>query len=250
MTALSRKARLAVFARSFAIQGSFNYRTLIGNGFAFALLPALREIFRGRPADFREAVERHSGLFNSHPYLSGIALGAVATLEDDGANPAVVERFKSALRGSLGSLGDSIVWAGWRPVCALLALLLLLFGAPWWVVVLVFLTVYNAGHLALRGWAFRLGFSSGREVGEQLRRAPLSEVQRGVARGGAFLLGCLLPLAAVGGLVSGRPLPVVTIVLAAVAAIIGLAAGHRVRTPVVLALAGFMLVGLVYEVVS
>lgn len=249
MTALSRQARLAVFARSFAIQGSFNYRTLIGNGFAFALLPALREIFRGRPADLREAVDRHTRVFNSHPYLSGIALGAVATLEGDGASPVVVERFKSALRGSLGSLGDSIVWAGWRPVCTLLVLLLLLIGVPWWATVLVFLGVYNAGHLALRGWAFRLGLSSGRAVGEQLRRAPLSKVQGGISRAGAFLLGCLLPIAVAGGLVSS-PMPPATIVLAVGAAVLGLGAGHRVRTPAVLALAGFMLVGLAYEVVS
>lgn len=249
MTALSRRARLAVFARSFAIQGSFNYRTLIGNGFAFALLPALREIFRDRPAEFRDAVDRHSRIFNSHPYLSGIALGAVANLETDGADPDVVERFKSALRGSLGSLGDRLVWAGWRPACALLALLLLFAGAPWWTALLTFLVIYNAGHLAIRVWAFRLGLAGGRDVGEQLRRAPLGELQNVIAASGAFLLGLLLPLAAAGGFVSS-PVPLATTVLAFAGAALGLSLGHSLRGAVVIVLAGFTLAGLVYEVVT
>jgi hypothetical protein len=33
-----------VFLRSFAIQGSWNYRTLQGSGFAFALMPVLRYV--------------------------------------------------------------------------------------------------------------------------------------------------------------------------------------------------------------
>src|SRR5690606_32454688 len=65
----------------FAIQGSWNYRTLIGTGFAFALLPLLRSRYRGDPARLRESLERHASLFNSHPYLAPVALGAVAQLE-------------------------------------------------------------------------------------------------------------------------------------------------------------------------
>ncbi|MGH7551559.1 MAG: PTS system mannose/fructose/sorbose family transporter subunit IID, partial [Longimicrobiales bacterium] len=177
----SRRARLEMFARSFAIQGSWNYRTLIGNGFAFALLPALREIFRGRPADFHAAVERHTRIFNSHPYLVGLALGAVARLEAEGATPAVVDRFKSAVRGSLGSLGDRLIWAGLRPATGLLALALLFAGLPWWLAVLVFLSVYNIGHVALRIWGFQLGFRYGKSVGEHVSRSHLAEAQAGIA---------------------------------------------------------------------
>ena len=125
--------RLAIFARSLVIQGSWNYRTLIGGGFAFALLPLLRAIHRAEPERLREAVERHAVLFNSHPYLASIALGAVAVLEESREDPRLIERFKAALRGSLGTLGDQLVWAGWRPVCVLLALALLMDGAAWWV---------------------------------------------------------------------------------------------------------------------
>ena len=59
-----------VLIRSLSVQGSWNYRTLIGSGFAYALLPALRFIYRDRPAELQAAVRRHTELFNSHPYLS------------------------------------------------------------------------------------------------------------------------------------------------------------------------------------
>lgn len=236
-----------MFLRSFAIQGSWNYRTLIGTGFAFALLPALREIFRGRPAELQAAVERHTDVFNSHPYLSGVALGAVARLEQEGADPGLIARFKAAVRGSLGSLGDRLVWAGWRPTCMLLALILLFLGETWWVAILVFLILYNAGHLLVRVWGFQLGLRYGRMVGEHLRRAQLADIQRFIASAGAFLLGFLLPVVATGGLVSVN-LPRELSLVALLAAAVGVRFGGRVRRPVVVALAGIAIFGLVLQV--
>jgi PTS system mannose-specific IID component len=93
VSAVDRRVRLRVLLRSFAIQGSWNYRTLLGTGFGFALLPALRAIYAGRPDALQEAVRRHTTLFNCHPYLAGVALGAVARLEDEGTPPETVERF-------------------------------------------------------------------------------------------------------------------------------------------------------------
>jgi len=240
---LGRRVRAAVFLRSLAIQGSWNYRTLLGTGFAFALLPVLRALYRDDPERLREAVERHSQIFNSHPYLAPMALGAVATLEAGGEDAAVVERFKAAVRGSLGTLGDRLVWAGWRPVCLLFALALLLAGAAWWVGVVVFLAIYNAGHFLLRVWSYRLGLREGKWVGERLRRYPLGKAQRLLAEVGAFLVGLVLPLAVTGGLVGvefGPP----WIAAAAVAAVLGIGLGSGIRTPIVLCLAVFAFVGL------
>lgn len=256
---MSRPSRLvsaAVFLRSFAIQGSWNYRTLIGTGFAFALLPLLRSRYRGDPATLRESLERHAALFNSHPYLAPIALGAVAQLEADGADPVLVDRFKAAVRGSLGSLGDRLVWAGLRPVCVLFALTLASVGAPWWVPVAVFLIAYNAGHLFLRTWSYRLGLRRGKEVGERLRHSFLGPAQRILTVCGAFLTGLLLPLAVAGGALRGlgplaeRPLPLPWIVAAAAAAFLGLRFGSAVRLPVFLALVAFAILGTVLRGVT
>ncbi|HSJ23072.1 MAG TPA: PTS system mannose/fructose/sorbose family transporter subunit IID [Longimicrobiales bacterium] len=199
-----RSVLLHVFLRSFAIQGSWNYRTLQGSGFAFALLPALRYVHRDSRERLEEAVQRHTHLFNAHPYLSGVALGAVARLEADGVDPALIERFKNALRSSLGALGDRVVWAGWRPACLLLALVVLLVTESAAAAVLLFLVIYNSGHLALRWWGLRVGIEHGRHVGEQLRQAPLLRWHRQVVGAAMLLLGIALPLVVTGALTERR----------------------------------------------
>lgn len=234
--------RFRVFLRSFAIQGSWNYKTLIGTGFGFALLPALRVIYAGRPEALQDAVRRHTMLFNCHPYLAGIALGAVARLESEGESPELIDRFKGALRSALGSLGDRMVWAGLRPCCLLLALALLLLGAPWWMVIIVFLTVYNTAHIALRWWALSAGWSAGRKVAERLRASNLERFHEGFAHAGAFLLGMILPLIAVGALTGDR-LSTPWVAAGFAAAIIGLRFGSKVRNPLMVALVIMALIG-------
>lgn len=223
-----------VLLRSLLIQGSWNYRSLIGNGFAYAILPALRYIYRGRPAELQAAVTRHTELFNSHPYLSPLALGAVSVLEDVEA-PEVVARFKSAVRGSLGTLGDRLVWSGWRPVCALFALLLVALGASWWIALLAFLVIYNTGHFALRWSSFRFGLMYGKQVGEQLRKKPVQKAQHALDFAGALLIGVLLPLMIARPVFPGWGGAFWTAALA-LAAVLGLRFGGRVRTPVALVL--------------
>lgn len=240
--ALPLRARLAMLLRSFAVQGSFNYRTLIGSGFAWVLLPALRHTYRGRADELDEAVRRHQAPFNSHPYLVGIAAGAVSRLEQEGAPPPVIDRFKGALRGSLGAIGDTLFWAGIRPAGLLLALLLIACGAPIWAALLGFLVPYNAAHVATRIWGFRLGLEHGAGVAAGLRSAPFATLGLSARRVGAFLLGALLPLLG-GGALTGATSPII-IPLVAAAAIVGIVRGERVRDPALAGLGVLILFGL------
>jgi PTS system mannose-specific IID component len=250
MSRISRRVRLAVLLRSFLIQGSWNYRTLIGGGFAFALLPVLRALHGRDRARLEEAIERHSRIFNGHPYLVPLALGAVSKMEVEGETGAGVERFKNAIRGSLGALGDRLVWVGWRPVCLLLTLALLLAGAPWWAGIAGFLLLYNAGHLALRGWSFRVGLADPRRIGQELRRPTIDRGLQWVAVGGAFLVGLVLPL-----VIAGLAMPegaaarngaerLLWWLVGAAGAVIGVRLGGRIRTAVILALAGCTILGI------
>lgn len=189
MSGLSAGARLGMLLRSFTIQGSWNYETLIGAGFAFTLAPALRSVHAGDPAALKASIVRHSAIFNSHPYLATIAAGAVARLEADGADPVVVERFKSAVRGSLGSLGDRLIWMAWRPAVLLLGISLLLAGVVWWAAVGGFLLLYNALHLVLRSWGLRVGLENGLQVAAVVRDSPLQALATRAADAGALLAG-------------------------------------------------------------
>jgi mannose/fructose/N-acetylgalactosamine-specific phosphotransferase system component IID len=200
--ALDGAVRRAMLWRSLLVQGSFNYRTLIGTGMAFVLAPALRRIHGRDGADAVAA--RHAEVFNSHPYLAGLAAGAVARAEADGVPPETVGRFKNALRGSLGTVGDRLVWLVWRPACALLGLSLMLSGLPWWVGVIAFLASYNALHLWLRAWGLRAGLEQGMGVARILREAPLQQLGDRAAALGALLAG-FAAVRMVGSAAAGPP---------------------------------------------
>jgi mannose PTS system EIID component len=240
---LSRTTLLRMLLRSFTVQGSWNYRTLIGTGFAYALLPVLRQLHGADTAAVDADVRRHVGLFNSHPYFAGIALGGVARLEAERQPPALIERFKVALRGSLGTIGDRLIWAGWRPVCTMFALALFLAGAAWWIAAGAFLVLYNAGHLTLRVWGLRLGVREGLRVGERLRASHIGRAQQMLPAVGAFLLGVLVPLAASGQFVGMRP-AVPWVAAALVGAAAGVRYGAAIRAPLALLLGGTALLGL------
>lgn len=166
-----RRDLARAWARTFAVQGSWNYETMVGGGIGYAMLPLLRRIHAESPEALSAAVARNSASFNSHPYLCGVAVGALARLEAEGAGEEILERFRIALRSPLGTLGDRLVWAQWRPFCLLAGILSYLSGLAPWIAVTVALVLYNAGHLALRTWALRVGWRSGMEVGAVVRRS-------------------------------------------------------------------------------
>ncbi|HUG39134.1 MAG TPA: PTS system mannose/fructose/sorbose family transporter subunit IID [Longimicrobiales bacterium] len=240
----------SVLARSFAVQGSWNYETLTGTGFAFVILPALRRI-HSDPAQLEAAIQRHEGPFNSHPYLAPLALGAVIRMEEEGEDPAVIERFKAALRSSLGTLGDQLIWAGWRPLCVLSALVLLLFGLPWWVAVASFLVLYNMLHLALMFWGLRVGLAEGRGVAERLRRSVLRRTQPKLMAMGSFVAGLALALVVLRGVPTLEMQPGrLWIPLAVLAAAAGARWGERARRLGVAAVALLAVAGLLAGVVT
>ncbi len=185
---------VAAFLRSFAIQGSWNYRTLIGGGLAFALSPLLARIHAGDPVALGESIERHAAPFNAHPYLSPIAIGALARLEQEDEDPETLSRFRAALRAPLGALGDQAVWAGWRPVCAFGAILAHGLGVGPLTAALGFLVIYNVGHVALRAWGLRLGWRTGLSVGAALARTPLKQASTYLVPVGQALIGAVAAL--------------------------------------------------------
>lgn len=220
--------KLAVVTRALAVQGSWNYETLTGTGFGFAILPALRTIYP-EPAELEEAIRRHEGPFNSHPYMAPLALGAVIRMEMNREDPAVIERFKSALRGPLGTLGDQLVWAGVRPVCLLIALGLVLAGVVWWGAIVAFLCLYNAVHLGLMVWGFNVGLAEGRHVAERLRHTVISRVQPRLMAVGAFVAGIVIVLVVTRGVAAAGAPEWEWRALAGVAVAAGAVFGRRAR---------------------
>ena len=195
--------RLSMLLRCLAIQGSWNYEILVGNGMGFCVEPALHQLPGGPEGQpYKDALARQSVYFNAHPYLASLAVGSLARAELEQVPAARIERFRTALCGPLGSLGDRLVWASWLPACSLVALLLFGFGWSPLGVVAGFLLLYNIGHLGLRDWGLRAGWQHGLRVATAMGHPVLQHGPRYIGRVSAVLGGLALPLAvhrAIGG---------------------------------------------------
>jgi mannose PTS system EIID component len=188
--------RASMLLRLLAVQGSWNYEILLGNGIGFCIEPALRLLPGGVGGDaYRQALARQSSYFNAHPYLASVAVGALARAELEGEAPERIERFRTALCGPLGSVGDRLVWAAWLPFCSLIALAAYGLGARTRTVVLLFLLLYNAGHLALRVWGLQIGWQRGIRVAAALGNPVLRQGPTYIGRAAALVCGLALPLA-------------------------------------------------------
>ncbi len=239
--------RASIFLRLLAIQASWNYEILLGTGIGFCTEPALRLLPGGRGGDaYRAALARQSQYFNAHPYLAAIAVGALVRAELDGEPPARIERFRTAMCGPLGSVGDRLVWAAWLPFCSLVGLLLFGLGASWGWVVGGFLGLYNLGHLALRAWALQVGLDRGMQVAGALGHPVLRYGPQYLSQAAAFVGGAALPLALSRAVGPGRVLLGGVLAAVVIGAILitrlhGRVEGWRVATG---ALAAFVLYSL------
>jgi PTS system mannose-specific IID component len=193
---LPLRVKVAIYFRLLGMQGSWNYETLNGTGIGFAIEPALRYLPGGidGPA-YRAALARESRYFNAHPYLAGVAVGALTRAELDGVDPVRIERFRTALAGPLGSVGDRVVWASWLPFCSLVALSVYGAGGSPLDVVGTFLLLYNIGHFLLRAWGLQIGLSRGLNVASALGNPVLRQGPQYIGSAAAFVAGIALPFA-------------------------------------------------------
>lgn len=219
-----------MYLRLFAVQGSWNYETMCGNGIAFCTEPALRLLPGGRQGKpYAEALGRQARYFNAHPYLAGVAVGALTRAELDGVPAPMIERFRTALGGPLGSVGDRLVWASWLPLCSLIALGAFGVGARPLPVVAIFLVIYNIGHLILRAWGLRVGFQRGLRVADALGHPVLRRGPQIVGTAAALIAGIAIPLAASEVIGGGHFLAAEIIVLAMAGGVLLARFGDRIE---------------------
>jgi PTS system mannose-specific IID component len=182
-TSLSRSVLLRVFLRSLLLQASWNPQGMQNLGLAYALFPALKQLYPDR-RELVAAVRRHLTFFNTHPYVAAAILGGVLFHEQRIARgeegPERVQAFKSALMGPLAALGDGFFWLSLKPAvgafcAALVPVFQLLTGQARqgaWAAV-VFLVLYNLVHFTFRWRMYRMGLALGDRLVEAVAKADL-----------------------------------------------------------------------------
>lgn len=162
--AITRWVLLRVLWRSFFFLAVANYQRMQNVGFGYAMLPALRRLYRGDA--LRAAMARHLQFFNSHPYMAGLVLGAAIRIEEDIARgdctPERVTRFKTQMMGPLAAIGDSFFWTSLRPLGATIAIAGVLSGLLW--APLAFLLIYNLCHFAVRAYGLFAGYARAEQI--------------------------------------------------------------------------------------
>jgi PTS system mannose-specific IID component len=187
-------ALFGAWLRTLLLQASWNHDRMVGVGFAFAVEPLLRRLPGGRDGvRYRNAMQRATQYFNAHPYMTGMAVGAVGRAEHDGVDGDAVRRFRHALIPPLGSIGDRLFWAGVLPSCAAIGLIVAAEVRPL-IGIACFLVLYNAAHLVARWWALSSGWRHGPRIASALTARGLQHAQKFVGPVTAILVGLALPI--------------------------------------------------------
>lgn len=115
----------------FATQTAWNYEKMQGLGYCYAMLPALRKIYKDED-ELNEAVKNHLQFFNCNIVTGQFILGANLAIEEaEGAKSKdAVAAIKTGLMGPLAGIGDTLFGVTLNTVFGSIAAYMALEGSP------------------------------------------------------------------------------------------------------------------------
>ena len=181
--------------RSFFIQSSMNFERMHNIGIAYILLPTLKVLYKNDEEKLKDSLKRHLEFYNCQPYMSSFILGVTLKLEEKLAhgeidNPQMITQIKSGMMGPFAAMGDSLFWKTLRPLIAVIAVTFALQGysyAP-----LVFLTLYNLPHLAIRFFGLKFGYKEDIKIIKRVQAFDISKMINFLGIIGLLFTGILL----------------------------------------------------------
>ena len=191
---LSKSDRLMVCLRSTFWQASWNYERMQNGGYAFAMIPAIKKLYKEK-ADQIAALKRHMEFFNTHPYVASPIVGVTLALEQEKANGAAVDDaaiqgVKVGMMGPLAGIGDPVFWFTLRPIlgamCASIAMDGNMLGP------ILFFLLWNILRFGFMWYTQEFGYKVGSQITENLSGNLLTNITRGASILGMFVLGALV----------------------------------------------------------
>ncbi len=172
---MKRGSLIKIFMRSFFIHAALNFRRMQNLGFAYAMMPFLRERkLSGR--DEEEMLLRNLQMFNTHPYLSAPLIGSIIRMEEErrDGDASSIMMVKQSLTGPYAAIGDTFFWGALRPCAGIFAVVLACMG--WVLAPLAFMLIYTPAHIWVRLRGFTEGYRGGKQGIEFVRRMDLPRI--------------------------------------------------------------------------
>ena len=191
---LTKKDRISVWLRSFFLQGSWNYERMQNGGWAFAMIPAIKRLYKTKE-ERSAALKRHLEFFNTHPYVASPILGVTLALEEERSNGTEVDDItiqgvKVGMMGPLAGIGDPVFWFTVRPILGALGASLAINGnilGP-----IIFFVAWNLIRMAFTWYTQEFGYKVGSSITDDLSGGLLQDITRGASILGMFILGALV----------------------------------------------------------
>lgn len=195
---ITKKDRIKIFLRCFSVQGSWNFKSLLGLGFCYCSIPIAKRLFKSQKKQ-SEFLHRHLDFFNAHPYFASWCLGAVAKLEEEAIlkkwpDKRPISIFKERLIGPLGSIGDYLFWSGIKPLSVAIGVCLAF--AINWLALPVFFIIYNIPHIAIRKKGLELGYKKGFDLVSDVSMRHFKKYFKVISILGIVIIGILVMAAA------------------------------------------------------
>ena len=191
---LSKKDRMSVAWRHQFLQGSWNYERMQNGGWAFAMIPAIKRLYKTKE-ERSAALKRHLEFFNTHPYVASPILGVTLALEEERSNGTEVDDItiqgvKVGMMGPLAGIGDPVFWFTVRPILGALGASLAINGnilGP-----IIFFVAWNLIRMAFTWYTQEFGYKVGSSITDDLSGGLLQDITRGASILGMFILGALV----------------------------------------------------------
>ena len=191
---LTKKDRISVWLRSTFLQGSWNYERMQNGGWAFAMIPAIKKLYKTKE-ERADALKRHLEFFNTHPYVASPIIGVTLALEEERANGAPIDDItiqgdKVGMMGPLAGIGDPVFWFTVKPILGALAASLAMSGnilGPF-----IYFFAWNIIRMAFMWYTQEFGYKAGSRITEDLSGGILQDITKGASILGMFILGSLV----------------------------------------------------------
>ena len=187
---------MKVFWRSFTMEWTWNYERQANLGYGFAMVPILEKLYKDKPEEKAEALQRHLEFFNTTPHVSTLILGISSAMEEQNStqedfDTSSINNVKVGLMGPLAGIGDSLLWGTLRIIATGIGTSLALQGnilGP-----ILFLLIFNIPHIILRYICMMGGYRLGAGFLSKMQQGGLMDkVTYGAAIVGLMSIGAMI----------------------------------------------------------